>query len=136
MPRRRKYIRMIEQVQRTATKLIPGLGYVNYGELQTTYHHHHWAVVSRGWTKACRLQVSLSCDVPCQIVSFQYLSRSSLQRLTGLSCRRFFSYGLHSVTRYVHRSSLKRLMCPCQGPCHFSHIADYIYDFCPLPDTR
>ena len=23
---------------------------------------------------------------------------------------------------------------PCPGPFHFSHIADYIYDFCPLPD--
>ena len=83
---------MIEQVQRTATKLIPGLGYFNYGELQTTYHHHHWAaVVSRGWAKACHLQISLSSEVPCQIGSFQYLSRSSLQRLTGLSCHRLFS---------------------------------------------
>ena len=23
---------------------------------------------------------------------------------------------------------------PCPGPFHFSHIADYIYDFCLLPD--
>ena len=23
---------------------------------------------------------------------------------------------------------------PCPGPFHFSHIADYVYDFCPLPD--
>ena len=23
---------------------------------------------------------------------------------------------------------------PCPGPFHFSHIADYIYDVCPLPD--
>ena len=23
---------------------------------------------------------------------------------------------------------------PCPGPFHFSHIADYIYDLCPLPD--
>ena len=22
----------------------------------------------------------------------------------------------------------------CPGPFHFSHIDDYIYDFCPLPD--
>ena len=22
----------------------------------------------------------------------------------------------------------------CPGSFHFSHIADYIYDFCPLPD--
>ena len=24
---------------------------------------------------------------------------------------------------------------PCPGPFHFSHIADYSCDFCPLPDT-
>ena len=23
---------------------------------------------------------------------------------------------------------------PSPGPFHFSHIADYFYDFCPLPD--
>ena len=23
---------------------------------------------------------------------------------------------------------------PCPGPFHLSHIADYVYDFCPLPD--
>ena len=23
---------------------------------------------------------------------------------------------------------------PCPGPFHLSHIADYIYDFCLLPD--
>ena len=23
---------------------------------------------------------------------------------------------------------------PCPEPLHFSHIADYMYDFCPLPD--
>ena len=23
---------------------------------------------------------------------------------------------------------------PCPGPFHFSHIVDYIYEFCPLPD--
>ena len=38
-------------------------------------------IVSRGWAKAsaCRLRVSLSCGVLCQIVSLQYLSRSSLR---------------------------------------------------------
>ena len=25
-------------------------------------------------------------------------------------------------------------MCPAQDNFHYSHIADYIYDFCPLPD--
>ena len=23
---------------------------------------------------------------------------------------------------------------PCQGPLHFPHISDYVYDLCPLPD--
>ena len=75
--------------------------------------------MSRGWAKAsaCRLQVSLSCAVLCQIVSLQYLSRSSLHRLAGLCCRLFLSYCLQVVTRVVHRSSLRRLICPAQD--HF-----------------
>ena len=84
------------------------------------HHQHHWAaVVSRGWAKAlaCRLQVSLSCAVLCQIVSLQYLARSSLHRLAGLHCRLFLSYGLQVVTRVVHLSSLRRLICPAQD--HF-----------------
>ena len=100
--------------------------YCNY------HHHHHWAaVVSRSWAKASasRLQVSLSCAVLCQkqIVSLQYLSRSSLHRLAGLPCRLFLSYGLQLVTREVHLSSLRRLICPAQDRFIFSHIADYIY---------
>ena len=53
---------------------------------------HQWAaVVSRGWAKAsrCRLQVNIS-----QILSLQYLSRSSLHHLTGLPCPLFLSDGL------------------------------------------
>ena len=75
--------------------------------------------MSRGWAKAsaCRLQVSLSCAVLCHIVSLQYLSRSSRLRLAGLPCRLFLSYGLQVVTREVHRSSLRRLICPAQD--HF-----------------
>ena len=74
--------------------------------------------MSRGWAKAsaCRLQVSLSCDVLCQIVSLQYLSRSSLHRLVGLPCISL-SYGLQVVTREVHRSFLRRLICPAHD--HF-----------------
>ena len=86
----------------------------------TAYIHHHWAaVVSCGWAKAsaCRLQVSLSCAVLCQIVSLQYLSRSSLHRLAGLPRRLFLLYGLQVVTREVHRSSLGRLICSSQD--HF-----------------
>ena len=69
-----------------------------------------------GWAKAsaCRLQITLSCAVLCHIVSLQYLSRSSLHHLAGLPCRLFLSYGLQVVTREVHRSSLRRLICPAQ----------------------
>ena len=75
--------------------------------------------MSRGWTKAsaCCLQTTLSCAFLCHIVSLQYLSRSSLHRLAGLPCRLFLSYGLQVVTREVHRSSLRRLICPAQD--HF-----------------
>ena len=69
----------------------------------------------------------------CHIVSLQYLSRSSLHRLAGLPCHLFLSYGLQVVTREVHRSSLRRLICPAQD--HFMFLSvDYIYEFCPLPD--
>ena len=75
--------------------------------------------MSRGWAKAstCRLQITLSCAFLCHIVSLQCLSRSSLHRLAGLPCRIFLSYGLQIVTREVHRSSLRRLICPAQD--HF-----------------
>ena len=75
--------------------------------------------MSRGWAKAsaCRLQITLSYAFLCHIVSLQYLSRSSLHRLAGLPCRLFLSYGLQVVTREVHRSSLRRLICPAQD--HF-----------------
>ena len=53
--------------------------------------------------------------------------------LVVFSCHNMF-YGLQVVTRVVHRSSLRRLICPAQDHFIFSHIADYIYDFCLLPD--
>ena len=76
------------------------------------HHNHHWVdVVSRGWAKtsARRLQVSLYCAVLCQIVSLQYLSRSSFH-----PCRIFLPHGLQVVTREVRRSSFRRLICPAQ----------------------
>ena len=75
--------------------------------------------MSRGWAKAsaCRLQVTMSSAVLCHIVSLQYLSRSSLHRLAGLPCRLVLSYGLQVVTGEVHRSSLRRSICPAQD--HF-----------------
>ena len=56
----------------------------------------------------------LSCPLS---YSVQFLSRSSLNRLAGLPCRRFLSYGIQVVTREVHRSSLRRLIFPAQN--HF-----------------
>ena len=90
--------------------------------------------MSRGWAKAsaCHFQITLSCAVLCHIVSLQYLSRSSLHRLAGLPYRMFVSYGLHVVTREVHVSSLRLVMCPFQDHFIFSDIADYIYALCPL----
>ena len=79
--------------------------------------------MSRGWAKAssCRLKSTMSCADLCHIMSLQYLSRSSLHRLAGLPCRIFLSYGLQVVTREVHRSSLRRLICPAQD--HFIVLA-------------
>ena len=93
--------------------------------------------MSRGWAKAssCRLQVTLSCAVLCHIVSFKYMSRSSLHLLAGVPCRLFLSYGLQVVTREVHRSSLRRLICPAQD--HFIFLTVlimYNYGLCPLPE--
>ena len=100
--------------------------------------NHHWAaVVSRGW-----LGVSLSMAPPCKPVlccpllsSFQHLSRSSLHRLAGLPCRIFLSY-MWSPSGDTRGPSvvLEAVDMPCPGPFHCSHIADYIYDFCPHPD--
>ena len=57
------------------------------------------AVVSRGWTKAstCCFQVCLSCAVLCQVVSFQYSSKSSLHRFAGLARNLFLPYGFQVV---------------------------------------
>ena len=83
--------------------------------------------MSRGWAKAsaCCLQTTLSCAFLCHIVSLQYLSRSSLHRLAGLPCRLFLSYGLQLVTSEVHRSSLRRLICPAQD--HFIFLTVLVY---------
>ena len=60
----------------------------------------------------------------CQL---QYLSRSSLHRLAGLPCRLFLS-GPSVVFEAVDM--------PCPGQFRFSHIVDYVYDFCLLPDPQ
>ena len=80
-------------------------------------------LVSRGWADASArcLQVILSCAALCQTVSLQYC----------LHCRRFSWHGLQVVTRELHRSSLKRLMCHAQD-----HTTDFVYQFCPLSLTQ
>ena len=93
--------------------------------------------MSRGWAKAsaCRFQITLSCALLCHIVSLQYLSRSSLHRLAGLSCRLFLSYGLQVVPREVHRLSLRRLICPAQD--HFLFLTVLIISMtCVLSLTQ
>ena len=79
--------------------------------------------MSRGWSKVsvCHTQVSLSCAVLCQIMSLQYLSRSSLHRMAGLPCRICF----FRIVWY------QMLILDYFG---FSHIADYVCDLCPLSD--
>ena len=56
--------------------------------------------------------------LPCLVLSSAISCRSSicLGRLST-ACRLFLSYGLQMVTREVHRSSLRRLICPAQD--HF-----------------
>ena len=68
-----------------------------------------------------------------QIVSLQYLFRSSLHRLADLPCRFFLPRCLQVVTREVHRSSFRRLVCPAQDYLSFLTL-QIICDLCPLPD--
>ena len=85
---------------------------------------------------ACRLQVSLSCAVLCQIVwrvapvFVQVVSPplgwSPLSSFLVIWSPSGDTRGPSVVFEAVDM--------PCPGPFHFSHIADYIYDFCPLPD--
>ena len=74
------------------------------------------AVLSHGWAKAsaCCFQVCLSCAVLCQVVSFQYSSKSSLHRFAGLLRNLSLPCGFQVVMRFVHLSPLSRLMCPAQ----------------------
>ena len=80
--------------------------------------------------------ISLFYAVLCQIVSLQYLSRASLHRLAGLPCRLFLSDGLQVVTCEVHRSYLRRLVCPAHNYfiCLTLLIIYVNHNVCPLPD--
>ena len=102
---------------------------------RNNHHHHHWAaLVSRGWANAsaCRLQVSLSSGVLCQIVSLQYWSRSSLP---ALSWSHFVVFSYHNILWSPSGNTrgpsvvFGAVNMPCPGPFHFSHIAepDYIW---------
>ena len=93
--------------------------------------------MSRGWAKAsaCLLQVSLSCAVPCQIVSLQYLSRSLFTACPGRLCSLSSFLVIWSPSGDTGGPSvvLRRLMCPAQD--HFIFlILLIISDVCPLPD--
>ena len=104
------------------------------GERHKTSYHHHWAVVVyRGWAKAssCHLQVSLYCAVLCQIVSLSHGICPGCLSTAWLVSLVVFSWSPNGDTR----GPSVFFDIPWPGPLHFSHIAYYIYDFCPLPDT-
>ena len=80
-----------------------------------------------------RMSKHAACKLACHALSSARSCPSSIcpgRLSTGwlvslvLSCR--------MVTRDVHRS----VDVPCSGPTHSSHIAAYIYAFCPLPDPE
>ena len=87
-------------------------------------HQHHWAaVVSRGWARMPQHAVS---KLACRAMSSARSCRSSicpgrlstawLVSLVVFSCHN----GLQVVTREVHRSSLRRLICP-------AHVANILF---------
>ena len=88
------------------------------------HHHHYAAVVSHGWAKAsaCRLQVSLSCAVLCQIVSLQYLARSSLHCLAGLPCHLFLLLWCPSGDTRGPSVFFEAVDMPLPGPFRFSQL--------------
>ena len=67
------------------------------------------AVLSRGWAKAsaCCFQECLSCAVLCQVVSFQYSSKSFLHLFAGLPHNLFLPYGFQVVMRFFYYCQLK-----------------------------
>ena len=73
---------------------------------------------------ACSMLACLLLSSARSFRSGQYWSKSSLHRLAGLPCRLFLSYGRQVVTREVHRSSLRRLICPAQD--HFTFLLVFL----------
>ena len=91
------------------------------------------AVLSSGWAKAsaCCFYVCLSCAaVLCQVVSFEYSSKSFLHRFAGLPRSLFLPYGLQVVMRFVNLSYLNRLMCLAQD--HFILLVVFITSVTPV----
>ena len=100
------------------------------------HRHHHWAaVVSRGWARASSCVSKSVCLVQSlpdrvapvfvQVVS-PTLGWSLLSSFLVIWAPSGNTHGPSVVFEMVDM--------PCPGPFHFSHIADYIYDFCLLPD--
>ena len=91
--------------------------------------------MSRGWAtaSACRLHVSLSCAFLFQIVSLQYVSRSS-PPLAWSPLSSFLVVWSPSGDTRGPSVVFEAVDMACSGPLQNSHIADYVYDFCHLPD--
>ena len=86
--------------------------------------------MSRGWAKAsaCRLQTTLYCAflaISCLSgICLGHLSTAWLVSLVVFSC-------IQVVTREVHRSSLRRLICPAQ--VHFIFLTVLIISMTFFP---
>ena len=92
------------------------------------------AVLSCGWAKAsaCCFQVCISCAVLCQMVSFQYSTKSSLHRFAGLLRNLFLPYGLQMVMRFVVFESAD---VSCPRPLHSSGCFYHVCDSCLCSHT-
>ena len=91
------------------------------------HHHHNNSLGSRcvpwlgeGLSMSSPNYPVLCCPLPYRVASVFVQVVSPPLGWSPLSS--YLSYGLQAVM-------------PCPGPFHISHSVDYIYEFCPLPDT-
>ena len=93
--------------------------------------------MSRCWVKssACRLQSTLSCAVLCHMVSLHVFVQVVSPPLGWSPLSSFLVIWSPSDDKQGPSVVFDAVDMPCPGPFHFSHSVDYIYDFCPLPDT-
>ena len=96
--------------------------------------------MSRGWEKvsACHLQVTLSCALSsARSCPSRICPRSSLHLSASLPCGMFLSLWSPSGDMRGPSVVFEAADVPCPGlpVLYFSHITDYIYDFCPLPGS-